>query len=194
MANNQSEHSPKGLALKLQKVLNGVQQTLPTESTMLLGGGPLTQAQLAAKLAGCLPAMTAVDDAKAAHVKAVQARRAAEPNVREFLAQVRMALVAFYGRGNPQLEKFGLSAKLPAAPTSQAAILAAAKRTLTRRKRGTMGKKQKAGLKALGTPQVSVSATGVQVTPAAVDEPTAPSVESSPAPVAPAPTATPTAK
>src|ERR1700722_10237394 len=170
MTTNPSGNSPVGLKLKIQSALIGVQQVLPTGSSLLINAQPVTQAQLVTQLSGYLPVVSAVADAKAAFAQAVKARVAAEPNIREFLAQLRAALVAFYGRNNPDLAKFGMSAKTPTGQTSQTAILAAAKRTLTRQKRGTLGKKQKAGIKAIGTPQVSVGATGVQITPA-VEQP-----------------------
>jgi hypothetical protein len=38
-----------------------------------------------------------------------------------------------------------------------------------------LGSKQKAGIKAIGTPQLSVGESGVQITPAVVEQPVAPS-------------------
>ena len=194
MTTNPSGNSPGGLQLKIQNALIGVQQVLPTGSSLLINAQPVTQAQLVTQLSGYLPVVTAVADAKAAFAQAVKTRVAAEMNIREFLAQLRGALVAFYGRNTPALGKYGMSAKTPAGQTAQTAILAAAKRTLTRQKRGTMGKKQKAGIKAVGTPQVSVSASGVQITPAAGEQPVVPPVVSSSTPVTPAPVGTPPAK
>ena len=194
MTTNQSGHSPSGLLQKIQNALNGVQQVLPAGSAVSMNGQTVTQAQLVTQLTGLLPKFTAATDAKTAFALAVQQRKTAEPDVLEFLAQLRAALVAFYGRGSPSLEKFGMSAKLPTSQTSQTAILAAAKRTLTRQKRGTLGKKQKAGIKAIGTPQVSVGESGVQIAPAAVDQPVAAPAQSSPTPETPAPVETPPAK
>jgi hypothetical protein len=182
------------LLQKIQNALNGVQQVLPAESAVSMSGQTVTQAQLVTQLTGMLPKFTAATDAKTAHAVAVQARKAAEPDAREYLAQLRAALVAFYGRGSPTLEKFGMSAKKPAAQTTQTAVLAAAKRTLTRQKRGTLGKRQKAGIKAIGTPQVSIGESGVQIAPAAVAQPVAAPVVSSPTPVTPEPAETPVAK
>ena len=194
METNQSGRSPSSLQLKIQSALTGVQQVLPSGSTILINGQSATQAQLATQLSGFLSTVSAVTDAKAAFTTALQSRVAAEQNIREYLVQLRGALMAFYGRNNPALEKFGMSAKKPAAQSSQTAILASAKRTLTRQKRGTLGKKQKAGIKAVGTPQVSVGASGVQVTPAAGEQPVAAPADSSSAPVTPVPGGTPTAK
>jgi len=194
MTTNQSEHSPSGLLQKIQNALNGVQQVLPSGSSVSMNGQIVTQAQLVTQLTGMLPPMTAVTDAKTAFALAVKQRKEAEPNVREYLAQLRAALVAFYGRNSPTLEKFGMSAKLPAAQPVQSKVIAAAKRTLTRQKRGTLGKKQKASIKAVGTPQVSIDESGMQVVPAAAAQPAATPAQSSPTPETPAPVETPAVK
>src|SRR5271170_4683222 len=168
---NQSGRSPSGLQSKIQNALTGVQQSLPTGSTLQINGQAATQAQLVTQLTGFLSTLSTVTDAKAAYATAVQSRVAAEENIREYLVQLRAALVAFYGRNPAALGQYGMSAKKPAPQTAQTALLAAAKRTLTRQKRGTLGKKQKAGIKAIGTPQVSVGESGVQITPAVVVQP-----------------------
>jgi hypothetical protein len=191
MTTNPSGNSPGGLQLKIQSALVGVQQVLPTGTSLQISGQAVTQAQLVTQLSGYLPVVAAVADAKAAYAQTVQARVAAEKNIREFLAQLRAALVAFYGRNSPALGKFGMSAKTPAAQTSQTALIASAKRTLTRQKRGTLGKKQKASIKAVGTPQVSLGASGVQITPAVVEQPAVTPAVSSPTPVTPEPAGTP---
>ena len=194
MATNQSGNSPLGLQLKIQSALGGVQQMPATDGPLRINGQTMTQAQLVTQLSGYLPAFTAAANAKTSHAQAVQARRATEVDARSFLQQLRRALVANYQVGSPVLATFGMSAKLPAAQSSQTAILAAAKRTLTRQKRGTMGKKQKASIKAVGTPQVSVSASGVQITPAAGEQPVVAPADSSSTPVTPGATGTPVAK
>jgi len=187
-------NNPGGLQAKVQNALAGVQQVLPTGSSLQINGQSVTQAQLVTQLSGYLPTLNAVVDAKVALAQSVQARKAIEPAIKEFLVQLRGALVAFYGRGNAALGKFGMSAKKPAPLDTQTAILAAAKRQLTREKRGTLGKKAKAKLKAVGTPQVSVSESGVEVTPASGEQPAVAPAEASPTPVTPAPAGAPAAK
>src|ERR1700722_5499497 len=156
MATNPSGKSPNGLQLMIQSALGGVQQMPATDGPFRINGQTMTQAQLVTQLAGYLPVFTAAANAKTSHAQAIQARRATEVDARSFLQQLRRALVANYQVGSPVLANFGMSAKQPTAPNPQTAILAAAKRTLTRQKRGTMGKKQKASIKAVGAPQVSV--------------------------------------
>jgi hypothetical protein len=193
MANIQSGHSVSGLLSKIQNALAGVQQNLPSGSSLLINGQTMTQAQLVTQLSGYLPVVSAVTSATVALRKAVQARVVIEPEIREFLVLLRAALVAFYGRNSPSLGDFGMSANKPASPTTQTAIIAVAKRTITRQKRGTMGKKQKASIKAIGTPQVSIGASGVSITPAVTEQPAvAPAASSTP--VTPEPAGTPVAK
>jgi len=184
-------NNPSGLQLKIQTALAGVQQSLPSDAAIQINGQTTTQAQLVTQLTGFLSTLSTVTDAKAAYATAVQSRLAAEPNIREYLVLLRAALLAFYGRNPAALGKFGMQAKKPAPQTSQTALIAAAKRTLTRQKRGTLGKKQKASIKALGTPQVSIGASGVQITPAFEAQPAVPPVVSSPTPATPEPAGTP---
>jgi len=193
MTTNKSGSSPGGLQRSVQSALVGVQQALPTGSSFNINGEAVTQAQLVTQLSGYLPVLTAVTDAKAALAQAVHARQAVEPEIREFLVQLRAALVASLGR-QPKLGQFGMSAKKPAAPSPPTAVLASAKRALTRQKRGTLGSKQKASIKAVGTPQVSISESGVVVTPAAGEQPAVTPVETSSTPETPAPVGTPPAK
>jgi len=194
MTTNQSGNSPGRLLQKVQSALDGVQQVLPAGTALMINKQSVTQAQLVTQLSGYLPNLKAVADAKAAYAQTVITRRADEQVVREFLAQLRLALVAYLGVGSPDLAKFGMSAKKRAPQDGQTSVLAAAKRTLTRQKRGTLGKTEKASIKALGTPQVSLGASGVQIAPDPETQPAAAPVAASPAPVTPEPAGTSTAK
>ena len=194
MTTNQSGNSPGRLLLKVQSALDGVQEVLPAGTALMINKQSVTQAQLVTQLSGYLPNLKAVADAKAAYAQTVITRRADEQVVREFLAQLRLALVAYLGVGSPDLAKFGMSAKKRAPQDGQTSVLAAAKRTLTRQKRGTLGKTEKASIKAIGTPQVSLGASGVQIAPAAVDQPAVAPADSSSTPVTPGATGTPAAK
>ena len=194
MTTNQNGSSPGRLLQKVQSALDGVQQVLPAGTALMINKQSVTQAQLVTQLSGYLPNLKAVSDAKAAYAQTVITRKADEQVVREFLAQLRLALVAYLGVGSPDLAKFGMSAKKRTPQNGQKSVLAAAKRSLTRQKRGTLGKTEKASIKVIGTPQVSLGESGVQITPAAVDQPVAAPVASSPSPVTPEPAGTPTAK
>lgn len=184
IATNNSS-TPGGLELKLDDALSGVQQQLVAGSTLQINGAAMTQAQLVTQLSGYLAPFTAAANEKTAYAQAIKARKAVEPPAREFLIQLKAALVALLGRGNPLLEKFGMLAKLPSKPSVQTALLAAAKRKLTRAKRGTLGKKQKAAIVLLGTPSVSVGAEGATVQPSVGEQAQAAAAAAAKAPVAP---------
>ena len=194
MTTNQNGSSPGRLLQKVQSALDGAQQVLPAGTALMINKQSVTQAQLVTQLSGYLPNLKAVADAKAAYAQTVITRRADEQVVREFLAQLRLALVAYLGVGSPDLAKFGMSAKKRTPQNGQKSVLAAAKRTLTRQKRGTLGKTEKASIKAIGTPQVSIGESGMQVVPAPAAQPVATPAQSSPTPMTPAPVETPAVK
>ena len=194
MTTNQNGSSPGRLLQKVQSALDGAQQVLPAGTALMINKQSVTQAQLVTQLSGYLPNLKAVSDAKAAYAQTVITRKADEQVVREFLAQLRLALVAYLGVGSPDLAKFGMSAKKRTPQNGQKSVLAAAKRSLTRQKRGTLGKTEKASIKAIGTPEVSLGASGVQIAPDPETQPAAAPVAASPAPVTPEPAGTPTAK
>jgi hypothetical protein len=81
------------------------------------------------------------------------------------------------GRNNPQLTQFGINPVKPRTTTAQQMVAAAAKREVTRAKRNTMGSVQKEDVKAIQTPDVSLSSNGkISITPLAADAATTPSV------------------
>ena len=168
------------LELKIESALTGVLRVLPAGSGLSFDGVTLTQAQIAQKLQGFQPAFHQVRSAKADYAAAVTARKADALDARQFLAQLRGVLVAFFGVGSPLLAQFGMPAKKKTARTAQQKVLSAAKAKLTRKKRGTLGSKQKLAVKTLGTPHVSLGANGPTVTPSAAD--TAQSAAANPQP------------
>jgi len=158
-----SPSTPTGLELKVQDALQGVQQVLPAKSTLQINNAKMTQAQMASQLNTYLTAYNAVAPAKSAYAEAVAARTAMQPAIREFLIQLRAALVALFGRGSPQLAKFGMSAQKPTPPSPTTAVLAAAQRQLTRVQRGTISKKQKQLITVVTPPQVTIGGSGKMV-------------------------------
>lgn len=164
-----NQSAPGSLETKIQNALTGVQQVVPTGGSLQVAGGLMTQAQLEAKLSGYLPAFEAVRTDKQVYQTAVVTRAAIEPDAREFLVQLRASLIALFGRGSPQLAKFGMGHGLGAKPSPQTQVMAAAKRILTRRARGTIGKKQAAAITVVSPPQVTLAGHGLQITPPTVD-------------------------
>ena len=180
ITDNIKADNPGALELKIQTALNGVQQVLPTGSSLSFDGAPLTQAQIAQRLQGFQPSFQKVKRTKADHIAALVERSVDEAAARDFLVQLRGVLVAFFGVGSPLLAQFGMPAKKKTARTAQQKVLSAAKAKLTRKKRGTLGSKQKLAVKTLGTPHVSLGANGPTVTPSAAD--TAQSAAANPQP------------
>ncbi|MHB1845755.1 MAG: hypothetical protein ACYCWW_13090 [Deltaproteobacteria bacterium] len=157
-------NSDKGEELRLLDATNGVKQVIPTGSSIPIGGSPLTQPQLLAKLEGFEVVFQAVRNAQAVLHAALLAREAQSPAIAELLTQLKGALVAQLGSKNPELSKFGFKPSKAHAASGAKNVVKAAKPKITRQKRGTLGKKQKLGLKAVGTPTVVVGPTGIEVT------------------------------
>lgn len=162
---------PAGLELKLTQALKGLQTVLPQGGGLQIGTTTLTQAQLVAKVQADLAPFEAARAEKTLYLNKLQAKVDSEAASREFLAQLKGALIAFLGRGNPLLADFGFNPVRTKVLTSAAKVLAAAKRSVTRQKRGTLGSKQKQAIRALGTPAVTLGAGGTTVVPAVVDTP-----------------------
>jgi hypothetical protein len=166
--------APTALETKIQNALTGVQQVIPAGSTLQINGQAMTQAQLATQLSGYLPPFQTVLNEKQTYQAAVAARLAMEPGARAFLVQLRAALIALFGKGSQQLTKFGFGTGAHTAPTPTTQVVAAAKRQLTRAKRGTITKKQAAQITVVGQPTVELGgnggvATKLAVTPQTVD-------------------------
>ena len=178
---NTSPASPGGLELKVQDALSGVQSVLAAKSTLQLNGKPMTQAQIAAQLTGFVNTIDAVTTAKQSYAEALATRKTAEPVMREFLVQLRGALIGLFGRGSPQFAKFGMTATKPAKLKPTVAVLSAAQSQLTRAQRGTMSKKQRQSITVISPPQVTLGVSGrLAVTPPSVNV-----ASSSPSTVAP---------
>ncbi len=169
MATTTGSKSPGALETKVQNALVGVQQAIPAGSTLSINGGPMTQAQLALKLSGYLPVFQNVRNDQQAYAQAVAARTAMEPDAREFLVLLRAALIAQFGRGSLLLTKFGMSSGKRTPPTPQTTVLAAAKATLTRTKRGTLSKKAQQRITVVSQPQVTIGTGKPQIAPPTVD-------------------------
>jgi hypothetical protein len=79
----------------------------------------------------------------------------------QFLADLKAALAGAVGADNQLLTQWGFKPLKPHKPlTSEQKVLRAAKAKLTRQKRGTLGKAQKAAIKNTTTPNVVVGADG----------------------------------
>jgi len=148
--------APRGYRQALQLMLQGWQDVVPGDSTMLSSAGSLNQAGVLAKLQGYLGVYTDLD-AATTDVKRARAQAESQlPEVRAYHAALKAAVVSYLGEKSPQLVKFGLKPrKTPAPLTSTQLAVRAAKVKATRELRGTIGSKKKAAIKS-GPMQVTV--------------------------------------
>ena len=160
-----STSNPGALAAKIQAALTGVQTVLAAGSSFQIGGAAMKQSQISAQLSGYLPTFSAVAPAKVAYQQSVAARTELEPEAREFLVNLRAALVAFYKRGNPVLGQFGMGTGKVGVQSPETQVVAAAARLLTRQKRGTAGTKQKLAITVVGQPAVTIGGAQAVVAP-----------------------------
>ncbi len=166
--------APTGIWKKLQQLIAGIQKDIPTGTNLMVNGKSYGQAQLIVLLQGLLELFVTANTAKIAYVTELKTRDGQEPTVRATYAAVKGSIVGMLGHQNPLLGDFGIAPHVPKVLTTEQKQLRAAKAQLTREKRHTMGRLQKAALKVVGTPTVLVGPGGVVVTPSVIDQAAAP--------------------
>jgi hypothetical protein len=146
-----------GFRALLQQMLQGIETVVPDGSSLSTDGGLQTKATLVAELTQVLSAYnTAEAQQLAAKATRTQLKNASAQN-HQLYTQLKDALIAFFGRGNPLLGQFGLKARSSRrALTSEQKVLRAAKARATRAARHTMGPRQKAAVKSDGKLTLSV--------------------------------------
>ena len=140
------------------------------KKTLVLGGKAWATQDIVAKLTAENTAIAASSSAKAQWVKAsatVKADRTANDALRAALHQ---AVLVQFGADPAVLDAFGYAKPRTRTPaSSEAKVIAAAKRLATRKARGTLGSKQRKAIKgALTTPQafaVTVTAAAAAAAP-----------------------------
>jgi hypothetical protein len=154
---------PAGFRNSVQQLVNGINKDIPAGSPITVVGTQMTQAQLLAILQPVLDAFTAIDDA-ASNVKQTRlALSALLPQVRQFVGNLKVALIAAFGKGSPLLADFGVKdGATRKKPTSAATAAAAVKASETRTLRNTKGKVEKLAVKFNGqvSPASAVPAGG----------------------------------
>ncbi|MHB8416511.1 MAG: hypothetical protein ACYDCL_00440 [Myxococcales bacterium] len=146
-----------GVRTEVTAVANGIGTSFPAGATIVVDGQSYSQASLLAALQAALALYSAVDTAVQALKNQRLALRAALPDVRQLLAGIKAALVAYFGKGNPVLEAFGFNLQKPRQLNVEQKLARKEKAAATRKLRGTTGKRQKQGVKYQG--QVDVQAT-----------------------------------
>ena len=169
-----------GFRQKLQAMLAGVQSMLPADSTVpTVGAAPLKAADIASEIQNGLAAYAAVDQQVTVLAQARLALKGDIPGLKTFYAEVKQALITFYGKNAPALAHYGLG-KAPRKLNSTQQVVRVTRSNETRSLRHTQGTRQKAAVKFLwqvalatqgnasGTaPATGSSAQSAPVTPAA---------------------------
>lgn len=155
---------PTKFELEVQQMDQGVQQNLPKTSSLIVNATAMKQPNIDALLQSWLKVFRAVDAAKQTYRDAVNTRKAMALDARTTYKALKAALKLFFGPRSPLLSSFGIAADKPRTTTAKQQMVAAAKRAQTRAVRGTKGKAQRAAIKVVGEPSVSISSGGeVQV-------------------------------
>jgi hypothetical protein len=155
-----NNNQPKGAQLQLTTAQTAVPANIPAKSTVVIGGVSYTQAQLVAYITTLLAPILAAQTAKQSFAAAVLARKQNQPTVQTFLAELRAAVIALFGRGSPVLAQFGFAPHKAKTATAGKTVVKAAKSLASRAKLGTKGPKQKAQILAQPPPDFSVAPDG----------------------------------
>ena len=155
-ANTNVKAAPSAYETSVSKLIKGFTQVMPPKAIVVVSGGPMTQVQILAKLQAILDEYQAIHDARAALQGKLQSAKGNRSDEHEFLMQLHGALVAYFGRKSPELAQFGYTPTKQKQTTSAKNTAAAAKRSVTRKMRHTMGSKEKQQVKAAVTPDVAI--------------------------------------
>jgi hypothetical protein len=148
---------------------------LPTGvTTLLIDGKPVPVTEVVSELATFQSSYEAVRAKRLELQALVQARRELDPELKAFLPKLKTALQAVLGVGSVALAEFGFHpAKTPAPLTGEQIVARKAKAAATRRKRGTLGRRQKAAIRETATPVVTATFPDAPPAPAAPPHPVA---------------------
>ena len=183
--------APKGFRQDLQRMLQGWQTVVPSDSTVTSSDGPLTQGAVLEKLQGLLGVYTTLDTQAMALGQTRAQAKSQLSEAHRYYEVLQAAVTSMFGKNSPQLAQFGLSPrKSRKVLTSSELAIQAAKAAATRELRGTVGRKKKQSIKA-GTVKYAVT-----VQQATLDSASAGTAAASTAPAGPTVGAvgTPTAK
>ena len=149
----------KGVELQGDTLLLGLETKLPSTVTTLLMRGVSTPVADVVKEGQDLmqPYKNKRDANTVSHQFSLD-KPQIEKDLRKFIADVKAALVAVTGGDNAMLTSFGFKPKKPAKSlTAEQQLLRSEKAKQTRQKRGTLGSRQKAAIKATDTPHLNVT-------------------------------------
>jgi hypothetical protein len=146
-------------------MLNGLQNNMPAGSTapLMVNGQSVTVKSAIATLSAYLASVAAVATAKVQYHQAVIAMQAQQTGARNLITGLAAALRVLFGKGNPQLEQFGVSSGVRKAPSPTTLVEAASLAKATRVARNTMGPKERLKVTApVATPASNTSTSGTK--------------------------------
>ncbi len=155
-------------------MLLGVTKYLPQSSTLVVEKSPVTAAQMAARINGYLQTFADLRDRKEQARQQLGVLQQQLPEAHAFYMGLKPALVAFFGRGSPELSQFGISVGSRKPLTSEQKAIAHAKALNTRKVRNTLGRRQKLALGNANPKVVIVGADGKPISGSNETAPAAP--------------------
>jgi hypothetical protein len=178
-----------------QKLVDGLTQHKSVITALPIQGKTLTPDQAIAVVEARIEASNAALNAKATAKAAVLAERTERAQTKSFVSSLRQVIRSMFGASVDVLADFGLVPPKAHKATPQKKVTAADKAKATRTLRHTMGKKQKAAIKATGPlptetpaqPPVAGNTPAAPVTPVAPAAPGAPAAAAAPTPTPAAP-------
>ncbi len=133
---------------QLGLVIAGLKKHMASK-TLELGGKTMTVADIEGEFAALATAGARTAAAKSEWHQAVGAETTVrERRVKPLALILGDYLRGVYGQSNPMLRDFGITPRKAAKPAMKTRVAAIAKRNATRKARGTVGKRQRAKVKA----------------------------------------------
>jgi len=163
--------APRGLRQEVSQLIAGIQAVIPDGSSVTIGGLAMAKADLVNELSQISAVYQAIDAGVLAAKGARSRLKSGFSGFHKTYVGIKDAMIAFLGRGNPQLAQLGIKASTGSKPLTPAqTVVKAEKAKKTRALRHTMGKVQKAAVQYTGALEVAVKET----VPAATANDTAP--------------------
>jgi hypothetical protein len=166
-----------------QSLFDGISKSPQTFPLVMMGGKPVTPAEVTAALQARLDSNRRALSTRAAWQAAVKADLDEREKSRALVTAVRSALQAAFAESPEMLAGYGLKPRKEAVVSPETRVAAAVKARATRAARHTMGSNQKK--------QVKGNVTGVTVTPLTPAPKAETPAANGPTPASPAPAPTP---
>jgi hypothetical protein len=152
--------TPAVFEAELVALDTGIRTQLPATAVLTINGVAVTQAEIDATLQGWIGSCRAVETARTQYESAVAARLAITAVGRTYCKLLKGVVKSYFGPQSAALAAFGIAADKQVVMTSTQKMVTVAKRSQTRKVRGTKGKKQKAAITVVGNPPVNVGSDG----------------------------------